>query len=140
MPEWTPSTPPSALARRPHGAVGWLCVSLAAIGAVLPVMPATVFLIAAVACFNKSSPETARKLLDHPRFGPTLRTWQERGAISEDVKLFAISVIAVSWSLLLVLSTAWIVPVAVGVILAAVAAFILTRPLPPDPLPLEGSG
>ena len=114
-----------------YTAAGWAFVGLAVVGAVLPVMPTTVFLIAAFACFSKASPETAQKLLNHPRFGPPMRAWQENGAISADAKMIAVGAVVISWSVILVFSANWILPASVGVILVAVAAFIVTRPLPP---------
>lgn len=54
---------------------GWLMVALGFIGALLPVMPTTIFLIAAAGCFARSSPRFERWLLDHPRFGPPLVAW-----------------------------------------------------------------
>ena len=35
---------------------GWLCLLLALVGALLPVMPSTVFVLMAAACFGRSSP------------------------------------------------------------------------------------
>ena len=62
-------------------ALGCLFVGLGMIGAVLPLMPTTIFLILATGCFARSSPRLEAWLLNHPRFGPTLRDWRERGAI-----------------------------------------------------------
>ena len=44
-------------------AAGWLMVALGFIGAMLPVMPTTIFLIMAVGCFARSSPRFERWLL-----------------------------------------------------------------------------
>ena len=63
-------------------AAGWLMVALGFIGAMLPVMPTTIFLIMAVGCFARSSPRFERWLLEHPQFGRPLRQWREEGAIS----------------------------------------------------------
>ena len=72
-------------------------VALGAIGAVVPLMPTTIFLIAAAACFAHSSPRLEAWLLDHPRFGPTLRDWRVRGAISRPAKLTACAGMAVGF-------------------------------------------
>lgn len=64
-------------------------LALGMIGAVVPLMPTTVFLIAAAACFAHSSPRFEAWLLEHPRFGPTLRDWRAHGAISRPAKLIA---------------------------------------------------
>ena len=70
-----------ALSTRGWNLAGSFFVMLGAIGAALPVMPTTIFLILALACFMRGSPERARRLLAHPRFGPTLRAWQRERAI-----------------------------------------------------------
>ncbi|WP_336297289.1 YbaN family protein [Sphingomonas sp. 7/4-4] len=62
-------------------ALGWFFVLLGFVGALLPLMPTTIFLILAVGCFARSSPRLEAWLLDHRRFGPSLRAWRENGAI-----------------------------------------------------------
>ncbi|PSD26304.1 DUF454 domain-containing protein, partial [Stenotrophomonas maltophilia] len=57
-------------------------------GALLPVMPTTIFLILAVGCFARSSPKFEQRLLAHPRYGPSLRLWREQGAVSRKGKVF----------------------------------------------------
>lgn len=52
--------------------MGVVFVVLAAVGALLPVMPTTIFLIAAVACFVRSSPRLEKKLLESRLFAPYL--------------------------------------------------------------------
>ncbi len=69
---------------------GVLCVILAVIGAVLPIMPTVPFLLLAVFCFARSNPEWERRILDHPHWGPQVRDWRERRAISRRSKTAAI--------------------------------------------------
>ncbi len=56
--------------------LGWVMVALGVIGLVMPLMPGTVFLIIAAACFARSSPRLEAWLLDHPKFGKSLRDWR----------------------------------------------------------------
>ena len=69
---------------------GLLFVALGFVGAFLPVLPTTPFLILAAACFARSSRRFESWLLDHPRFGPLLRDWRQRGAIPRKAKLAAL--------------------------------------------------
>lgn len=111
-----------------YRAVGVVAVALAAIGAVLPLMPTTVFLLIALWAFARGSPEWADRLRANRRFGPYIRDWEARGAIPVRAKVLAVGMMAASWSLLLILGQGVVVLGAVGAILVAVAVFILTRP------------
>ena len=77
--------------RRLYLAGGFLFVALGFIGAFLPVLPTTPFLILAAACFARSSDRLEGWLLNHPRFGPLLRQWRERGAIPMRAKLMSLA-------------------------------------------------
>lgn len=113
-------------------ALGWVLVALAAVGAVLPIMPTTIFLIGAAWAFGRSSPRLEARLLNHPRFGPALRAWREHGAISRRAKFCACAGIATGLASFLLLAHPPLAP-ALGVSagMAAVAAWILLRPAPP---------
>ncbi|SDZ30342.1 hypothetical protein SAMN04487939_1355 [Lysobacter sp. yr284] len=117
-------------------ALGWLMVALGAIGALLPVMPTTIFLILAVGCFARSSPKFERRLLEHPRYGPALRLWREQGAISRKGKRFAglgmaLGFVLFWWGA----HPSWKLALCVGLGFAASAAYVLSRPAPRPPRP-----
>ncbi|WP_447595528.1 YbaN family protein [Stenotrophomonas rhizophila] len=117
--------------------LGWVMVALGVIGALLPVMPTTIFLILAVGCFARSSPRFERKLLDHPRYGPALRLWREQGAVSRTGKAFAAGGMAFGFVMFCWgAHPSWRLLLGVGAFFIASAAYVLTRPsprLPPTP-------
>jgi len=79
--------------------VGWTCVVLGLIGIVLPVLPTTPFLLLAATCFAKSSKRFHYWLLNSPLFGPIIRDWQEKRYIKKKVKVWALFVIVVTFSI-----------------------------------------
>jgi len=111
-----------------YRAVGVIAVGLAAIGAVLPLMPTTVFLLIALWAFARGSPEWADRVRAHRRFGPYIRDWEERGAIPRKAKATAIVMMATSWAILAMVGQGPVVLGVVGGVLVAVAGFILSRP------------
>jgi len=114
--------------------LGWFFVALGVIGIFLPVLPTTPFMILAATLFARSSPRFERWLLEHPRFGKPLADWRKQGAISRRAKTLAVSMMAISFTAMWFFSPASLaVRIGTGLILAASAAFVLTRPAPrPD--------
>ncbi len=76
--------------RRLYLVAGFIALGLGLIGAALPIMPTVPFLLLAVYCFARSNPEWEQKILDHPHWGPQVKDWQERRAISRKAKTLAI--------------------------------------------------
>lgn len=66
--------------------LGWFFIALAVIGAVLPLLPTTPFLILALACFAESSPKFHRMLLNNKWFGPPLAQWEKNKTIRREIK------------------------------------------------------
>ena len=119
----------SAAMRGVFLALGLAFTGLGIVGAVLPVLPTTPFLILAVACFARSSPRLERWLLEHRIFGPTLAQWRERGAIPFKVKLLALTGSTTGFLLLwLVGNPSPAVLALSGLLIATGMAYVFTRP------------
>jgi len=112
-------------------ALGLLCVGLGLVGAFLPLMPTTIFMILAAGCFARSSPRLEAWLLAHPRFGPVLRAWRAEGAIPRAGKRAACIGIAIGYALFwLGARPGWPLALIVGVAMLFCAIWIVRRPLP----------
>lgn len=110
---------------------GLLMTALGIVGAFLPLLPTTPFLLVAVWCFSRSSPRLEQWLLNHKAFGPPLTNWRREGAISARAKVVAIGLILASYGFFFYRAQpSALLAVAVGLVLSASALFILTRPLP----------
>ncbi len=102
--------------------------TLGAIGVVLPVLPTTVFWIGAVACFARSHPEAAERILAHPVFGPPLKRYHDHGVIDARGKRAALMAMAVSGVVTVIVTRSLMIGVGVCGSLALVALYIATRP------------
>jgi uncharacterized protein len=106
---------------------GVIATALGIIGIALPIMPTVPFLILAAFCFARSSPALEARIMKHPIYGPPIRRWREKGAISRKAKLA--STLAFSASIVFgyfTLSGQWLF---VPPVIAAIAlSWIWTRP------------
>lgn len=142
-----PTTPPARLLLL---GVGYCSLAAAALGVVLPLLPTTPFLLLAAWAFGRASPELRERLRADPRFGPTLRDWEEQGAIGARAKRASLVGMGLCWLVLAVLyrdalaagaAGAWLVLGVAGACMAAVAVYVQTRPLPRrGPQPSVGRG
>lgn len=110
-------------------ALGLLFTAAGLIGAVLPLLPTTPFLILAAACFARSSPKLEARILNDPRFGSLVREWRARGAIPPRAKLFAIGGMTGGYMVFLFTSRPD-TPLAllVAALMGLVAIWLLSRP------------
>jgi uncharacterized membrane protein YbaN (DUF454 family) len=75
---------------------GTICLALGAIGIVLPILPTTPFLLAAAACYYKSSPKMHKWLLNNKYFGEYIRNYKEGKGIPRKTKATALTVLWVT--------------------------------------------
>ncbi len=92
--------PAKGVVRWVYLVMGFGFVGLGAVGAVLPGLPTTVFLILATWAFSKSSPRFHDWLYYHPRFGPTLQRWRKHRVIPAHVKAIAVGAMLLSFVVL----------------------------------------
>ena len=101
--------------------LGWLFVILGAIGALLPIVPTTPFLILALGCFAESSPRFHRMLLNNKWFGPPLRQWEKTHTVGRTLKrrimILIVLTFAVSITLLWGRTALQLMLVAIGITL-----------------------
>ncbi len=110
--------------------LGMMFLGCGAAGIVLPLVPTTPFLLLAAYAFARSSPSMHDWLLTHPRFGRVIDDWRREGGIEPRVKLTAVLALGATFAPTWFLDfPGWVLAVH-ATALAAVAAFILTRPHP----------
>ncbi|MBM3116729.1 YbaN family protein [Jeongeupia naejangsanensis] len=106
---------------------GLLALLLGAIGAVLPLLPTTPFVLLAAFCFARGEPAWHAWLLRHKVFGALIAEWEARGAVPRRAKWAATIMMAVSFgiSVLLIHSRAlWFA----GISMALVLVWLWRRP------------
>ena len=79
--------------------LGIVFVALGVIGALLPILPTTPFLLLALACFANSSPRFHKMLLNNRWFGSALRQWEENRSITRASKVKAMILIVLTFTI-----------------------------------------
>lgn len=114
--------------------LGHFFLVLGIIGAFLPVLPTTPFLLLAAYFYSKSSDRIHNWLMNHKQFGPSLRDWHHHGVISLKAKWIA--------TVMLGLVIVWRIPtldIALAIrifactVLVGVLIFIWSRPSKANP-------
>ena len=72
---------------------GLTCLGLGTIGMVLPILPTTPFLLAAAACFCKSSTKMYNWLLNNKWFGDYIKNYKEGKGLPIKTKVIALTVL-----------------------------------------------
>lgn len=107
---------------------GVAALMLGTIGMFLPFLPTVPFLLLAAICFGQASERLHRWILTHPVFGPPIRDWRERGAISRRSKWLSSASILAALVISVTLGFSPLIIAAQSVALIGVAIFLWTRP------------
>ncbi len=112
--------------------LGHLSLLLGVIGAFLPVLPTTPFLLLAAFFYSKSSERLHLWMMEHKYLGPPLKDWQQSGVIGIKAKWLATVMIllVIGWRFPKLDVSLWIKLLASAVLLS-VLVFIWIRPSRP---------
>ena len=108
-------------------------VILGFIGALLPGMPTTVFLILAAWASSRGWPQMDNWLLNHPKYGSTLRDWRANGTVPRKAKWFATIMMSISAVIMLFTTAPVAVKVFTNTTMLVVCIWLWLRPEPQPP-------
>lgn len=108
---------------------GHFCLILGIVGAFLPLLPTTPFLLLAALCYSKSSDKLHGWIISHKYLGPPINDWEKNGVISFKAKVFATLMLGLAAFLRLPnLEIARLYKIIAITVLGLVLIFIWTRP------------
>ncbi len=104
-----------------------VCFVLGVLGALLPVLPATPFLLLTSYLLVRSSPRLNQRLLRSRMFGPILTDWQIHGGVKPHVKVKAIVIVLIAVGLTIWAAGYSPIPSIAVTALAAVGITVIVR-------------
>ena len=111
--------------------MGCVCVGLGIVGAFLPVLPTTPFMLLGAACFTRGSERAHGWLVANRVFGPSIRSWERHRTVPVRARRHAIAMMAAMIGL-----SCWLVdstPVRIVLVIIASSVSIFLWRLPPHP-------
>ncbi|WP_457808241.1 YbaN family protein [Kushneria sp. EE4] len=111
-------------------ALAGLCFALGAIGVIVPLLPTTPFMLAAVALASKGSPRFARWIRQHRLAGPAIKNWEHERAISPRAKKLAVATLVFSAVVIWLSIPSLAVRIGVTVLLTVIGTWLVTRATP----------
>ena len=112
---------------------GFICVLLGTVGIILPILPTTPFFLLAAYFFSKSSSRFYNWLLELPKVGALIESWNRYGTISLKAKITSLScLILIMGYLLFFKPYETYLKVIIVTILCSVMIFLSSRPSIPN--------
>jgi uncharacterized membrane protein YbaN (DUF454 family) len=108
-------------------AIGWISVALGVIGIFLPVMPTTVFLLIAAACFAKSSEKFYVWLLTNKYLGKFVLNYREKRGMTIKSKVIALTTLTIvlGYSIFFAVDPVWLKAL-LAIIFLGVSTYIIS--------------
>ena len=103
---------------------GVLLVAVGVIGIFLPILPTTIFLILASACFVKGSPKANDWLRNHKILGAYLKNYQDKSGLTVKAKILNISFL---WLMILTSAYFFTEEIFIRLLLLAIAIGVTTH-------------
>ena len=109
--------------------LGWIFFGLGLVGAFLPVLPTTPFMILALFMFAKSSERFHYWLYHHRVFGSHLQLWHKYRIIPVKAKIMSVSMMSLSLLYIIFFTPLpmWLM-IVTGLSMGSGAWFVLTKP------------
>lgn len=119
----------SETARFVYLGLGWFFFGVGLLGAFLPVLPTTPFMILALWAFSNSSKRLRTWLYTHRVFGPPLQRWSEHRVIPVSAKLASVGAMSASFAWMYFYSgMTWPWLSLVAALMGYGAIYVLTKP------------
>jgi uncharacterized membrane protein YbaN (DUF454 family) len=118
-----------------HARLGYLLLAYTATafgiaGVLLPLLPATPFLLVAVWAAPKGSQRVHDWIYDQPRFARLLDDWHQQRAVPPGAKWLATVMMLASWSFLVWREYHWGLILGMSLFFFCIGIFLWTRPNP----------
>ncbi len=107
---------------------GILSLAVGIVGLFVPLLPTTCFVLLAAYCFSKSSDQLYQRLIQHPRFGRTILSWQKYRVIQVPIKCWASTMISLSALIIWFQPLSLLIKISVSVFLLLLVLFIWSCP------------
>ena len=90
--------------------IGLISLGLGIIGAFLPLLPTTPFLLLSAACFVRSSRRLYAWLINHPQLGPFVRNYRDHRSMTVRIKVVTLVLlwVTIGYSALAVAEALWL--------------------------------